>query len=64
MATSWEKGDFQPASPERCAELMNKLGYDDAQIEQLILFTGVPSTDPETLILCHKVFVSQLIPLL
>jgi len=60
MATDWERGDFQLASPQEHEDLMNRLRCSATQKEQMLLFTVSPSTNPETFLLCHKVLLSQL----
>jgi hypothetical protein len=61
-ATRWDQGNFELATPEKQVELANALGLSAAQREQLLLFVASPPNRPEVLVLCHQVFVSQVIP--
>jgi hypothetical protein len=60
MPTNWQGADFQLASIRQRDDLMNRLDCTLAQKEELLVFTVVPSSNPETFVLCHKVIVKQL----
>lgn len=59
MATNWQGADFQLANIQQRNDLMNRLGCTPDQMKVMLVFTVVPSSNPETFILCHKVIVRQ-----
>jgi hypothetical protein len=63
MPTHWNQGDFCLATQDEHERIARDIGLNEHQAQQLLLLTVQPSVAPEIFVLCHKVFLSQEVPI-